>query len=56
MDLMEVGPEVVDWIHLAQERGEWQVLVNTAMNFRVRILNKLSDYQLLNKNSAQGVS
>jgi hypothetical protein len=32
MDLREIGWEVVDWIHLAQDRGYWWVLVNTVMN------------------------
>jgi hypothetical protein len=25
----------VDWIQLAQDRGRWRALVNTAMNLRV---------------------
>jgi len=25
----------MDWIHLAQDRDQWQVLVNTVMNLRV---------------------
>jgi hypothetical protein len=35
MDLMEVGWEGVDWIHLAQDRDQWQALVNTVMNLQV---------------------
>jgi hypothetical protein len=35
MDLRETGWDGVDWIHLAQDRDQWRVLVNTAMNFRV---------------------
>jgi hypothetical protein len=35
MDLAEIVWEGVYWIYLAQERGQWQVLVNTIMNFRV---------------------
>jgi hypothetical protein len=27
--------EDANWIHLAQDRDQWRVLVNTAMNFRV---------------------
>jgi hypothetical protein len=27
--------EDVDWIHLAQDRIQWRVLVNTVMNFWV---------------------
>jgi hypothetical protein len=29
MDLMEVGLEGVDWLHLAQDRDQWQVIENT---------------------------
>jgi hypothetical protein len=32
MDLRELGWESVDWIHLAQDTGQWQVLVNTVMD------------------------
>jgi len=37
MDLREVkvGCEVVDWMHLAQNRDQWQAVVNTAMNLLV---------------------
>jgi len=35
MNLKEVGCEVVDWIHLAQDRGLWRALANMVMNFRV---------------------
>jgi hypothetical protein len=35
MDLREVGWEVVDWIHLAQDRDKWRVVVNTVMNLMV---------------------
>jgi hypothetical protein len=35
MNLREIGWECVDWIHLAVDRNQWQVLVNTVMNFRV---------------------
>jgi len=34
MDLWEIGWEVVDWVHLAQDRDQRQD-VNTAMNLRV---------------------
>jgi hypothetical protein len=27
--------EGVDWIHLAQDRDQWQALVNTVMNLQV---------------------
>jgi hypothetical protein len=31
----EIGWEVVDWIHLVQDRYQWQVLVNMMMNCQV---------------------
>jgi hypothetical protein len=35
MDLREIVCEGVYWIHLAQDRDQWQALVNTVMNFQV---------------------
>jgi len=35
MDLKKIVWEGVDWMHLAQNRDQWQALVNTVMNFRV---------------------
>jgi hypothetical protein len=35
LDLREVGWESVDWMHLAQDRGQWRNIVNTVMNLRV---------------------
>jgi hypothetical protein len=35
MDLRETGLEGVEWIHLAQDKDQWQVLVNTVMNLWV---------------------
>jgi hypothetical protein len=35
MDLREIGFGDVDWIHLAQDRDRWQVLVNTVMSLQV---------------------
>jgi hypothetical protein len=35
MNLMEIGWEALDWMHLAQDRDQWRVLVNMALNFRV---------------------
>jgi hypothetical protein len=31
MDLREVGWEGVDWVHLSQDRDQFQALVNTVM-------------------------
>jgi hypothetical protein len=35
MYLRKIGWEGVDWMHLAQDRDQWQALVNTVMNRRV---------------------
>jgi hypothetical protein len=35
IDLREIGWNGMDWIHLAQDRGQWRALVNTVMNLRV---------------------
>jgi hypothetical protein len=35
LDLTETGWEGVEWMHLAQDRDLWQVLVKTVMNFLV---------------------
>jgi hypothetical protein len=35
MVLREIGFRDVDWIHWAQDRDRWWVLVNTVMNLRV---------------------
>jgi hypothetical protein len=35
MDLREIGWGCVEWIHLAQGKDYWQVLVNAVMNLRV---------------------
>jgi hypothetical protein len=32
LDLREIGWEGMDWMHLAQNRDQWQALVNTVMN------------------------
>jgi hypothetical protein len=34
MDLGENEWEGVDWIHLAQDRDQWHVFVNTVLNLR----------------------
>jgi hypothetical protein len=35
MDLKEIGWEVVDWIHLAQDRIQCRAVVNMVMNLQV---------------------
>jgi hypothetical protein len=35
MDLREIGWNGMDWVDLAQDRGQWRALVNTVMNLRV---------------------
>jgi hypothetical protein len=48
LDLREIGWEGMDWIHLAQDRDQWQALVNTEMNVQVpySVGNLLSSYWL----------
>jgi hypothetical protein len=36
MDVRERGWGVMHWINVAQDRDQWRVLVNTAINFRVQ--------------------
>jgi len=35
MDLKKIGCEFLGWIYLAQNRNQWQLLLNRAMNFQV---------------------
>jgi hypothetical protein len=35
MALRETGWEVLDWVHLAQDRDQWLDIVNTVMNDRI---------------------
>jgi hypothetical protein len=35
MEIRETGWKGMNWTHVAQDRGQWQVLVNTIMNLRV---------------------
>jgi len=55
MHLREVGRECIGWIHLAQERAQKRT---QTINFSKRtilnmLVNYMSDYQLLRKDSAQ---
>jgi hypothetical protein len=34
MDLRKIGCEGVDWVHLAQDRDQWRVVVNRIMSVR----------------------
>jgi hypothetical protein len=35
MDLRKPGSSGMDWIHLTQDRDQWQTLVNTVTNLQV---------------------
>jgi hypothetical protein len=35
MAVREIGWEGVNWIHLAQDRAQWQAVVKRAMNLQV---------------------
>ena len=35
MDLEEIGINVGNWVHSAQDRNYWRALVNAALNLRV---------------------
>jgi hypothetical protein len=35
MDLKNIGCEGVDWIHVAQDKHQWQAPVNTVMKLTV---------------------
>jgi hypothetical protein len=35
MALREIGWDGINWINLAQNRGQWRALVNAVMNLRV---------------------
>jgi hypothetical protein len=34
IDIREIGWGCMDWIDMAQDRAEWRLLVNIAMNLR----------------------
>jgi hypothetical protein len=47
------GRENVDWIKVVQDRVQWRSPTNTVMSLRAgKFLDKLSDYQLLEKKTA----
>jgi hypothetical protein len=52
LNLVEIGREVANCFKLAHDRFQWQGLVNTIMNLRIRIimefLNELFKYGLNN--------
>jgi hypothetical protein len=35
MDVREIGLEVVDWMHLGQDKEQWQTLMNTVLKLQV---------------------
>jgi hypothetical protein len=37
MDLREIGWGAVEWIHLAQNTGQWHALVNALINLRILV-------------------
>jgi hypothetical protein len=43
MDFKKIGREVVNWMHLTQDRVQWRALVNTAMKKGGKFLDQLSD-------------
>jgi hypothetical protein len=43
MDLREMGWEGMDWIHLVQDRNQWQALVNLSSIKSREFLDYLTD-------------
>jgi hypothetical protein len=41
MALREIGWEGVEWIHLAQDKAQWWVLVNMIMNLQVPLMREI---------------
>jgi len=37
MALREIGWEGVEWMHVAQDRDQWQALVNMVMDLQVKM-------------------
>jgi len=59
MKLTEIGWECVGWSYLAQNRDQWQFLVNMVMNFRVSqkarcFLNKRATISFSRRTLLQG--
>jgi hypothetical protein len=49
MDLRKIGWEVVNWMHLAQDRDQWRAYEHS-VSIKVRkFLDYLSDYSFPNK-------
>jgi hypothetical protein len=42
MDLRELGWEVVEWMHMIQDRDQWRTVVNMVMNLRVQKRREIS--------------
>jgi hypothetical protein len=43
IDFKEIGWEVVEWVHLAQEGEKWLALVNMVVNHRVHKMKGILD-------------
>jgi hypothetical protein len=61
MDLREIGWGGMDWIVLAQDRGQWRALDNTVINLWVpynvgKFLNSCTTGSLSRRAQLQGVS
>jgi hypothetical protein len=41
IDLREIGYEGADWMHLAQDRDQWKVLVNAVLKRSTRSIFEL---------------
>jgi hypothetical protein len=55
MNLKEIRCEVLEWIHIVQDRVQYRALVITVMNIKMRgerCLDQVSKCHLLRKDSA----
>jgi hypothetical protein len=57
MDLREIRWDGVDWIDMAQDRDQWNALVNTVLNLGVprnpwEVLEEPHNWRFLKKGSA----